>query len=187
MGHIQLNRAQSSQWTLLNPWDIVSTSRMSTGRIRVISWFDWASLMAQMVKNPTAVRETWVQSLGWEDPLEGEMATHFSILAWRIPMDRGAWWATYSPWGHKELDTTERLSTWFNHHAQPVSDGGRFIPRPAHVTLSSCSWTFCNIFCRENRELGFSSRSDLFYSIDSWDAHHTQLHIDILAVCSFAP
>ena len=40
------------------------------------------------------------------------MATHSSILAWRIPMERGAWWATYSPWGHKESDTTERLSTY---------------------------------------------------------------------------
>ena len=38
--------------------------------------------------------KTWVQSLGWEDPLEEGMATHFSILAWRIPKDRGAWWAT---------------------------------------------------------------------------------------------
>ena len=38
--------------------------------------------------------ETWVQSLGWEDPLEEGMATHPSIFAWRIPMDRGAWWAT---------------------------------------------------------------------------------------------
>ena len=37
--------------------------------------------------------ETWVRSLGWEDPLEGGMATHSSILAWRIPMDTGAWWA----------------------------------------------------------------------------------------------
>ena len=44
-----------------------------------------------MVKNPPAMRETWVQSLGWEDPLEEGMATHSSILAWRIPMDRGAW------------------------------------------------------------------------------------------------
>ena len=41
--------------------------------------------MAQMVKNLLAVQETWVQSLGWEDPLEKEMATHSSILAWRIP------------------------------------------------------------------------------------------------------
>ena len=55
---------------------------------------DWASLVAQMVKNPPAMWETWAQSLGWEDPLEEGMATHSSILAWRIPMDRGAWWAT---------------------------------------------------------------------------------------------
>ena len=46
--------------------------------------------MAQTVKNLPAVQETWVQSLGWEDPLEEGMATHSSILAWRIPMDRGA-------------------------------------------------------------------------------------------------
>ena len=47
-----------------------------------------------MVKNPLAARETWVQSLGREDPLEEGMATHSSILAWRIPMDREAWQAT---------------------------------------------------------------------------------------------
>ena len=47
-----------------------------------------------MEKNLTARWETWVQSLGWEDPLEEGMATHSNILAWRIPMDRGAWWAT---------------------------------------------------------------------------------------------
>ena len=38
------------------------------------------------------MQETWVQSLGWEDPLEEDMATHSSIVAWRFPMDRGAWW-----------------------------------------------------------------------------------------------
>ena len=53
-----------------------------------------ASLVAQMVRNPPAMKETWVQSLGWEDPLEEEMATHYSILAWRIPMDRRVWQAT---------------------------------------------------------------------------------------------
>ena len=52
------------------------------------------SLVAQTVKNSPAMQETWVQSLGWEDPLEEGMATHSSILAWRIPMDRGAWQAT---------------------------------------------------------------------------------------------
>ena len=54
----------------------------------------YISLVAQMVKNPPAVQETWVQSLGWEDPLEKGMATHSSIIAWRILMDREAWWAT---------------------------------------------------------------------------------------------
>ena len=54
----------------------------------------WASLVAQMVKNLPAMWEIWVRSLGWEDPLKEGMATHSSILAWRIRMDRGAWWAT---------------------------------------------------------------------------------------------
>ena len=54
------------------------------------------SPVAQTVKNLSATREAWVQSLGWEGPLEDSMATHFSIFAWRIRMDRGAcpWWAT---------------------------------------------------------------------------------------------
>ena len=47
-----------------------------------------------MVKNLPAMQETGAQSLGWEDPLEEGMATHSSILAWRIPMDRRAWRAT---------------------------------------------------------------------------------------------
>ena len=50
-----------------------------------------ASLVAQIVKNLPAIQETMVQCLGWEDPLKKGMATHSSILAWRIPMDRGAW------------------------------------------------------------------------------------------------
>ena len=44
----------------------------------------WASLVAQLVKNPPAMRETWVRFLGWEDPLEEGKATHSSVLAWRI-------------------------------------------------------------------------------------------------------
>ena len=50
--------------------------------------------MVQMVKNLPAMQETWVRSLDWEDPLEEVMATHSSILTWRIPIDRRAWWAT---------------------------------------------------------------------------------------------
>ena len=52
------------------------------------------------------MQETWVGSLGWEELLEKEMATHSSILAWRIPMDRGAWWATVHG-VTKESDTTQ--------------------------------------------------------------------------------
>ena len=54
----------------------------------------WASLVAHIVKNLPVIWETWVRSLGWEDPLEEGMATYSRILAWRIPMDRGACWAT---------------------------------------------------------------------------------------------
>ena len=65
--------------------------------------YSWASLVAQLVKNLPAMRETWVQSLGWEDPLEKGEATHSSILAWRFH-------GLYSPRGRKESDSTERLS-----------------------------------------------------------------------------
>ena len=56
-----------------------------------------------MVKSLLAIQETQVQSLGWEDPLEKEMAIHFSVLTWRITWTP----AGYSQWGCKELDTTE--------------------------------------------------------------------------------
>ena len=55
--------------------------------------YSWASPVAP-VKNPPAMQETWIRSLGWEDPLEEGLAAHSSIFAWRILMDRGAWWDT---------------------------------------------------------------------------------------------
>ena len=61
-----------------------------------------------MVKNPPPMQETWVQSLGWDDPLENGMATHSGILAWRIHGQRSL--VGYSTWGCKELDMTEQLS-----------------------------------------------------------------------------
>ena len=65
--------------------------------------------MAQLVKNPPAMWETWVQSWGWEDALEKEKSTHSSI--------HGEFHGPYSPWGRKESDTTERIShfTWCLH------------------------------------------------------------------------
>ena len=65
-----------------------------------------------MVKCLSTVQETWVQSLGQEDPLEKEMATHSSTLAWKIPR-RGSL-VGYSPWSRKESDTTERLHFHFS-------------------------------------------------------------------------
>ena len=62
-----------------------------------------------MVKDLPASAETWAQSLGWEGLLEEEMATHSSILAWRIPR------AGCSPWGHRESDMTERLNSKQQH------------------------------------------------------------------------
>ena len=69
-----------------------------------------ASLVAQQVMNLPAMQETWVQSLGWEDPLEKEMATHFSILAWRI-----LW--TEEPGRLQSMGWQESDMTWrLNHH-----------------------------------------------------------------------
>ena len=65
------------------------------------------SHVAQLVKNLPAMRETWIQFLGWEDPLEKGTATYPSILVWRIP------WTVYSPWGCKESDTIDQLSLTF--------------------------------------------------------------------------
>ena len=63
--------------------------------------YSWASIVAQLLKNPPAMRETWVRSLGWEDPLEKGKATHSSILAWRIP---------WTVWGCKRVGHDEQLS-----------------------------------------------------------------------------
>ena len=67
----------------------------------------WASLVAQLVKNLLEMQLQWIRSLGWKVPLEEEMATHSSILAWRIPVDRGAWEATA---GHRVAKGRTRLS-----------------------------------------------------------------------------
>ena len=69
--------------------------------------YSWASLVAQLGKNPPAMWETWVPFLGWKDPLEKGMATHSSILAWRILWTEEP--GTLSPCteSSKELDTTE--------------------------------------------------------------------------------
>ena len=71
--------------------------------------FPWAPVVTPTVKHLPAMQETWVQSLGWEDPLEKGMANHSSILQ-PGELHRQRSLAGYSPWGHKESGTTERLS-----------------------------------------------------------------------------
>ena len=75
--------------------------------------YSWASLVAQMVKNPPAMQETWVQSLGWEDLLEKEMTTHSGRIAWQILGQRSL--AGYSPSCCKESDTWSDFHfTWLS-------------------------------------------------------------------------
>ena len=72
-----------------DPSSISGPGRSAGKEIDYPLQYIWASLMAQLVKNPPAMQESWVRSLGWEDPMEEGMATQSSILAWRIPKDRG--------------------------------------------------------------------------------------------------
>ena len=92
--------------------------------------FSRAPLVAHLVKNPPATQETWVLSLGWEDPLAEGMATHSCILAWRIPTDRGAWWATVL--GVTKSQT--RLSDF--HFTFPHNSLQRFTVYKAQVALA---------------------------------------------------
>ena len=94
------------------------------------------SLVAQMVKKMPAVQETQVRSLGWEDPLEEGMATHSSILAWRIPWTEEP---GYSPGGLKELHTTSWLTHTDSHHIpdSPRAEdvlGGQVVKTPSSTT-----------------------------------------------------
>ena len=71
----------------------------------------WASLVAQMVKNLPAMQETRVRSLGWKDFLKKGMATHSSVLTWRIPWTEKLGWI--QSMGRKESDMTEQLTLHF--------------------------------------------------------------------------
>ena len=94
MGFLGSSAGKESVCNAGNPSSIPGSGRSPGEGIGYPLQYSWASLVAQTVKNLPAMPETWVPSLGWEDPLEEGMATLSSILAWRIPMDRGAWKAT---------------------------------------------------------------------------------------------
>ena len=109
------------------------------------TWIDWASLMAQTIKNLPAMRETWVQSVGWEDPLEEGMATHSSILGLENPWTEESG-RLHSPWGRRVgHDWVTKHNTWMDYmnviQLLPCSGmGGYTIPRGkclSHCLLSS--------------------------------------------------
>ena len=84
--------------------------------------YSWVSLVAQLVKNPPAMQNTWARSLGWEDPLEKGMATHSSILdpCLENPMDRGVWRATVYEVGH-DRGTERTQSDLFLRFQKPAA------------------------------------------------------------------
>ena len=106
------------------PWLVVVIIYFSSGYwlwrlVNIFYYCDYVTitplpLYAQMVKNPPAMREAWVRSLSWEDPLEKGKATHSSILDWKILWTEEPG-RLYSPWGQKESDMTERLVDKKNH------------------------------------------------------------------------
>ena len=76
---------KESAFNAYDPGSIPGLGISGGERIGYPLQYSWASLVAQLVKNPPTMLETWVQSLGWEEPLEKGKATHSNILAWRIP------------------------------------------------------------------------------------------------------
>ena len=90
-----------------DPSSVPGSGRSAGGGIGYPLQYSWASLVAQLVKNPPAMRETWVRSLGWEYPLEKGKAAHSGILAWRIP------WTT----SHGVAKSQTRLSDFHSTHS----------------------------------------------------------------------
>ena len=104
MGFPHSSLGKESACNVGDPSSIPGLGRSAGEGIGYPLQYSWASLVAQLVKNPPAMWETWFRSLGWEDLLEKGKATDSSILAWRIP------WTVH---GFAELDRTEQLSLSF--------------------------------------------------------------------------
>ena len=139
-----INKWISPSW-VQTIWETLVSSEIELGPQRT-------SLVAQVVENLPAMQETQVHSLDREDPLEEEMTTHSGCFAWRIPMDRGPWWATH----HRVPKSQTQLSDWHTHTLGPK--GYRSDPEPS--PQSKCMiWGFpgCLVVnpqrfqCREHR------------------------------------
>ena len=106
--------------------------------IYVHVFLNWTFLVAQMVKNPPAMQETWVWSLGWEDPSWGSNGNPFQCSCLENLMDRGAWWAIVH--GVAELDTTDRLTLSLSEGRLKIDQGKE---RPPQMRLRTwrCKFT----------------------------------------------
>ena len=122
------------------------------------------SLVAQMVKNPPAMRKTWVRPLGWEVPLEKEMATDSSFLAWRIPWT--AELVSHSPWDHKEWVATE--------HTHPKVSVGEAVWGTLRLDRELCILTVLGISMRRewqneiNHKVGKETENSQCQNCESW-------------------
>ena len=104
----------------------------------IFTWKFWPSLVAQMIKNPPTMQETQVPSLGWEDPLEEGMATHSSILAWRIP------W-TEEPGGLQSMGSQRVGHNWATKHSTSLQKHGK-VYRENSIIQNLGSVKVCKIF-----------------------------------------
>ena len=84
LGFPDISVGKESVYNAGDPSSIPGSGRSAGEGIGYPPQYSWVSLMAQLVKNPPAMKETWIQSLGWEDPLKKGKAIHSSIVAWRI-------------------------------------------------------------------------------------------------------
>ena len=130
-----------------DPASIPGSGRSAGKGIGYPLQYSQASLVTQLVKNPPAMWETWIRSLGWEDPLEKGKATHSIILAWRIP------WTIYSSWscrvGH-DWATFTSLHTIFSN-----------IYHSSYVYIHAVMW-LAFVFPTIPQAPGCRNRSDLF-------------------------
>ena len=124
-----------------------------------------------MVKCLSTMRETWVQSLGWEDPLEKEMAIHSSILPGKSHGQRSL--EGYSPWGRKELDTTERLHF--------ISLSQKNITPHTDLFLIFCVDNLHNCFC------DFFTEAEFKYSLQSNRTSYLDSKHLFPSILSFSP
>ena len=141
--------------------------------------------MTQLIKNQPVMQETWVQSLGWEDPLEKGKVTHSSILGLENSMD-----CTVSPWGRKESDTTERLYFHFTAAAKslqscltlwdPIDGSPPGSPIPGILQARTLEWGAIAFSGDQISKILFMWRY-------CWRCFKKKKKISLLRKCNFSP